>query len=153
MHMTTSRQALQWMDSDGQGASVLMTAQRLLAIEQSLNLTLPKTLKHGFAVSDISGKVLTLTVYSTAFASKLRQFQSRLVTHLQSEGWPIEEIKLRVSVQPRAQHVTPMPKEARTLDETDLDHFETLAKGLRPGPLADSVQKLLARHRRVATKP
>jgi hypothetical protein len=152
MRSTSNRQALQWMDSDSQGASVLLTAQRLIAIEQSLCLTLPKSLNRGFAVSELSGKMLTLTVYNTAFAAKLRQFQARLVTHLQTEGWPIDEIRLRVSVQPRAQHVTPMQKQARNLDETDLGHFETLAGALRPGPLADSVQKLLARHRRGATK-
>lgn len=140
------------MDSDGRGASVLLTAQRLLAIERSVSLALPKHLGHGFAVSEILGQTLTLTVYNTALASKLRQFQSRLVAHLQADGWLIQEIKLRVSVQPRTQHVTPMPKQARNLDETDLGHFEILAEGLRPGPLADSVQKLLAHHRRDKTK-
>lgn len=147
MRPADSRQALQWMDHDSRGSSVLLTAQRLLALEQSLQQMLPTNLRQGFAVSELAGQDLTLMTYNTAFAAKIRQLQPRLIEQLKAKGWAVTDIRIRVSAEPRAKDAIPPPKQARTLDKNDLDHFEQLAQALRPGPLADSVNKLLARHR------
>lgn len=142
-----SRQALQWMDHDGRGASVLFTAQRLIALEESLRKLLPANLRQGFAVAELSGEDLTLMTYNTAFAAKIRQFQPRFIEQLKTDGWPVTAIRIRVSAEPRAKLATKPDRQARTLDKGDLDHFDQLAQTLRPGPLADSVKKLLAHHR------
>lgn len=146
-----SRQALQWMDSDGQGASVLFTAQRLIALEHSLRQRLPAQLSLGFSVAELSGEELTLMTFNTAFAAKIRQFQPRLIEQLKADGWPVSTIHIRVSAQPRAKLDTVPEKQARPLDNNDLGHFQQLAQTLRPGPLADSVNRLLARHRKTPT--
>jgi hypothetical protein len=143
-----SRQALQWIDNDGRGASVLFTAQRLLALEQSLRQLLPANLRQGFAVAELSGEDLTLMTYNTAFAAKIRQFQPRFIEQLKADGWPVTAIRIRVSAEPRPNHATKPERLARTLDKEDLNHFDRLAQTLRPGPLADSVNKLLAHHRK-----
>jgi hypothetical protein len=143
-----SRQALQWMDNDGRAASVLFTAQRLIALEQSLRQLLPVNLRQGFAVAELSGEDLTLMTYNTAFAAKIRQFQPRFIAQLKADGWPVTAIRIRVSAEPRAEHATKPERQARTLDKDDLNHFDQLAQTLRPGPLADSVNKLLAHHRK-----
>jgi hypothetical protein len=146
-----SRQALQWMDNDARGASVLFTAQRLIALEQSLRKLLPANLRQGFAVAELSGEELTLMTYNTAFAAKIRQFQPRFIEQLRTDGWPVTTIRIRVSAEPRAKLATKPDRQARTLDKGDLDHFDQLAQTLRPGPLADSVKKLLAHHRQPAS--
>jgi hypothetical protein len=143
-----SRQALQWIDNDGRGASVLFTAQRLLALEQSLRQLLPTNLRQGFAVAELSGEDLTLMTYNTAFAAKIRQFQPRFLEQLKADGWPVTTIRIRVSAEPRPKHATKPERLARTLDKEDLNHFDRLAQTLRPGPLANSVNKLLAHHRK-----
>lgn len=135
------------MDHDSRGSSVLLTAQRLIALEQSLGQLLPVNLRQGFAVSELAGEELTLMTYNTAFAAKIRQFQPRLIEQLKAEGWPVAAIRIRVSAEPRAKHAMVAQRQARTLDKNDLDHFEQLAQALRPGPLADSVNKLLNHHR------
>lgn len=146
-----SRQALQWMDNDARGASVLFTAQRLIALEQSLRKLLPANLRQGFAVAELSGEELTLMTYNTSFAAKIRQFQPRFIEQLRTDGWPVTTIRIRVSAEPRAKLATKPDRQARTLDKGDLDHFDQLAQTLRPGPLADSVKKLLAHHRQPAS--
>lgn len=143
-----SRQALQWMDNDGRGASVLLTAQRLIALEQSLRQLLPVNLRQGFAVAELSGGDLTLMTYSTAYAAKIRQFQPRFIEQLKADGWPVTAIRIRVSAEPKPKHGIKPERLARTLDKDDLNHFDRLAQTLRPGPLADSVNKLLAHHRK-----
>jgi hypothetical protein len=99
-------------------------------------------------VAELSGEDLTLMTYNTAFAAKIRQFQPRFIEQLKADGWPVTTIRIRVSAEPRTKHATKPERLARTLDKGDLDHFDQLAQSLRPGPLADSVNKLLAHHRK-----
>jgi len=141
------QQAMQWMDFDHNTASVLMTAKRLLAIESAIASGLPTGLAKGFSASELRASELTLTANNTAYASKLRQLQTRMLEQLNQAGWNVTEIKIRVTAQSPPPTHQPAPKEARALDTSDLKHFETLAGGLRPGPLADAVAKLLKHHK------
>jgi hypothetical protein len=85
-------------------------------------------------------------VSSAAFAAKFRQLAPRVTAHMQQAGWNIAEIKLKVQGGLGLPEVVKPPREARTLDETDLKAFEVLRTALRPGPLADAVAKLLKHH-------
>ena len=99
-------------------------------------------------MAELSGEELTLITYNTAFAAKIRQFQPRFIEQLNANGWPVTAIRIRVSAEPRPKHGTKPERLARTLDKDDLEHFDQLAQTLRPGPLAESVNKLLAHHRK-----
>jgi hypothetical protein len=141
------QQAMQWMDYDHNTASVLMTAKRLLAIESVISSGLPSGLSKGFCASELRGSEVTLTANNTAFASKLRQLQPRMLEQLNQAGWNVTDIKIRVTAQAPMPTQKSPPKQARALESSDLKHFETLAGGLRPGPLADAVSKLIKRHK------
>ena len=135
-----------WLGHDTQAASVLATAQLHLKLRAVVAETLPATMREGFDVMKIENNVLTLLVSSAAFAAKFRQLAPRVTTHIQATGWNLNEIKLRVQGGLRIP-VAPAPlKEARALDHQDLKAFEELNQQLRPGPLADSVARLLAHH-------
>ena len=134
-----------WLGHDTQAASVLATAQLHLKLRAVVAETLPATMREGFDVMKIENNVLTLLVSSAAFAAKFRQL-ARVTTHIQSAGWNLNEIKLRVQGGLRIPVAPPPTKEARALDHQDLKAFEELNQQLRPGPLADSVARLLAHH-------
>jgi hypothetical protein len=85
-------------------------------------------------------------VSSAAFAAKFRQLAPRVTAHVQQAGWNIAEIKLKVQGGLGLPEVVKPLREARTLDQTDLQAFENLRAALRPGPLADAVTKLLKHH-------
>jgi hypothetical protein len=73
---------------------------------------------------------------------------------MQSAGWNVAEIKLKVQGGLGLPEVTKPPREARTLDQQDLKAFEELRGALRPGPLSDAVAKLLKHHQtQPATTP
>ena len=80
------------------------------------------------------------------FAAKFRQLAPRVTTHIQTAGWNLSEIKLRVQGGLGIPVAVQPPKEARALDQQDLKTFEALTQQLRPGPLADAVARLLAHH-------
>ncbi len=136
-----------WLGNDTQAASVLATAQLHIKIRTAVSAALPPAMRGAFDVIKIESSTLTLTVSSAAFAAKFRQLAPRVTAHIQSLGWNMTEIKLRVQGGMGLPPVAKPPREARTLDKQDLKAFETLNQQLRPGPLADAVARLLQHHR------
>jgi len=135
-----------WLGYDSQAASVLATAQLHLKIRAAIGEAIPPAMRGAFEVIKLEANALTLTVSSAAFAAKFRQIAPRVTTHLQSVGWNVNEIKLRVQGGLGLPETKNPEKEARALDQQDLQAFEELNKNLRPGPLADAVARLLAHH-------
>jgi hypothetical protein len=141
-----------WLGNDTQTASVLATAQLHLKIRAAVSAALPEAMREAFEVVKIENNTLTLTVSSAAFAAKFRQISPRVTAHIQSHGWSVSEIKLRVQGGIGLAPVVKPPREARLLDQQDLKAFEQLNQQLRPGPLADAVSKLLRHHKAPQTQ-
>lgn len=135
-----------WLGNDAQSANVLATAQLHLKVRSAVSSALPPAMRDAFEVVKIEQTSLTLMVASAAFASKFRQMAPRVSAHLQTLGWNIAEIKLRVHGAALIDPVVKPPREARLLNQQDLNAFENLKQNLRPGPLADAVSKLLKHH-------
>ena len=135
-----------WLGHDSQAASVLATAQLHLKVRAAIGEAIPPAMRGAFEVIRLEAHALTLMVSSAAFAAKFRQIAPRVTTHLQSSGWNVNEIKLRVQGGLGLPDTKKPEKEARALDKQDLQALEELNKNLRPGPLADAVARLLAHH-------
>lgn len=135
-----------WLGHDSQAASVLATAQLHLKVRAAIGEAIPPAMRGAFEVIRLEAHALTLMVSSAAFAAKFRQIAPRVTTHLQASGWNVNEIKLRVQGGLGLPDTKKPEKEARALDQQDLQAFEELNKNLRPGPLADAVARLLAHH-------
>ncbi len=144
-----------WLGHDSQAASVLATAQLHLKVRAAIGEAIPPAMRGAFEVIRLEAHALTLMVSSAAFAAKFRQIAPRVTTHLQLSGWNVNEIKLRVQGGLGLPDTKKPEKEARALDQQDLQAFEELNKNLRPGPLADAVARLLAHHQpdQQAVKP
>jgi len=142
-----SQAILGWLGSDAVAAGVLATAQRHRQIRQTIMAALPGGLGDACQVVKADGPCLTIAVPNAAHAAKLRQLAPRLAGTLARSGWNINEIKVRIqaglaSPAPYA----PPPKTAIPLDEQALQAFTRLRDRLHPGPLADSVARLIKRH-------
>ena len=138
-----------WLGHDSQAASVLATAQLHLKLRAAIGEAIPPAMRGAFEVIRLEAHALTLMVSSAAFAAKFRQIAPRVTTHLQSTGWNVNEIKLRVQGGLGLPDTKRPEKEIRALDQQDLKAFEELNRSLRPGPLADAVARLLAHHQPV----
>lgn len=140
---------LGWLGHDARGAGVLATARMHLQIQHAIAAVLPPALGTACVVAKLETPRLQLAVPSAAHAAKLRQLAPRIAQALNTQGWNLNEIAVRVQAgMPRPGTKAPRPpREAEPLGETALGAFEALQENLRPGPLADAVAKLLAHHK------
>ena len=140
-----SHGTLDWLGHDPRGATLLASAQRLLQLETALLGCLPAALAARCKVAALDAQQLTLAVPGPAQAAKLRQLGPTLASRLQAQGWQVPAIRIRVMAslayvpQPRVRETVP-------LGERGLQAFADLHTQLHPGPLADAVARLLARH-------
>src|SRR5690606_11688087 len=88
--------ALSWLGSDQQGAQVLAAARNLIAVEQAAKQALPPALAEVCKVARIERQQITLAVPGAAHAAKLRQVAPRIIQLLNSRGWNITQISVRV---------------------------------------------------------
>ena len=145
---STGTHLIGWLDSNSQYGNVLATAQLHLKLKGAIDEALPAPIRGVFDVIKIEAATLTLTVSSAAFAAKFRQLAPSVTRHLNQKGWNFTEVKLKVQGAVDVHTPIKAPREARLLQASDLESFEKLLKSLEPGPLADSVAKLIAHHRR-----
>lgn len=140
--------AVSWLGADQHGSEVLATARQLIAVEQAAKHALPPALASVCRVARIDRQQITLAVPSAAYASKLRQLAPRILLLLNGSGWNLNEISVKVQAALlQSQTKTASRHQVEPLDETALHAFDELRQGLPPGPLAEAVKRLLARHR------
>lgn len=147
MAKSVASHALAWAEQGQTTSTVLATAQRLIALQEVIDKQLPPAMRRGFAVAQVKGNELTLIANHAALAAKLRQLQPTLLKHIQLAGWNADTLKIKVASRPNTPPTIHTNKQARPLDESDLNHFEALGTSLEAGPLADAVKRLLAHHR------
>lgn len=138
--------AVNWLSASPESASVLATARQLMAIEQSLKRQLPAAFASACRAARLDQQCLTLSVPSAGFAAKLRQMAPRLLANLNASGWNITELAVKVQAgsppgvtQKRTRNVEP-------LGPASLAAFRKLLETTPPGPLADSINRLLKHH-------
>jgi len=87
-------------------------------------------------------------VPNAALATRLRQQLPRLVAGLRENGWPVEEIRLKVQVMPERLPAPPAAAK-RPLPPSALNSFADLESSLDSDPrneaLRDALRQLLAR--------
>lgn len=90
---------------------------------------------------------MTVMVPGPAHAARLRQMTAEAVRHLQAAGWPVEDIVVRIDAAMGRTWTQKPHREAEPLGEKALQSFEDLQHRVRPGPLADAIDRLLRHHR------
>lgn len=139
--------ALGWLNASQHGASLLATAQRLLALQQSAQQLLPEPLATACRVLKWQEGNLLLGIPSAAHSAKLRQVVPRLVQGLQQQGWQVNEIRVKVQALRDPAGLYPPPKTpGPEVDATGLAAFAELQAALPEGdPVKEAVTRLLRR--------
>ncbi|MYN14940.1 DUF721 domain-containing protein [Pusillimonas sp. TS35] len=141
--------AANWLEDDQQSADVWATARAMLAIQEAAREVLPGPLADACQVARMERQRITLAVPSAAYAAKLRQLAPRIAHLLAGKGWNIQEITVKVHAGlPRQRTESATQRDVVPLGENALQAFDDLRHSVRPGPLADAIERLLAHHRR-----
>jgi hypothetical protein len=70
------------------------SGERLAAIERLI----PEALRAAIKPGPIDGEAWSLLVNGNAAAAKLRQLLPSLQSHLRSQGWPVNSIRIKVQI-------------------------------------------------------
>lgn len=140
-------QVLEWLGTDQHGAGVLETARQLMAAEALIVQVLPVAMARHIKVAQIDRQRMTISVPGAAHAARLRQIAPTLLKHMRDKGWNINEIILRVYAGMPDTEAKKTQRETRPLDAQALQAFAALRRNVRPGPLADALERLLKHHR------
>lgn len=119
-----------------------------MAAEALIVQALPAAMARRIKVAQIDRQRMTISVPGAAHAARLRQVAPTLIAHLRDKGWNINEIILRVYAGMPDTGAKTTQRETRPLDAQALQAFVALRRNVRPGPLADALERLLRHHQR-----
>ncbi len=144
---TSAREALDFLQSSEKVSALLPTASRLAQLQQSCERLQPQVFA-SCRVVHLDNGLLQIAVPNAALATRLRQQLPRLAAGLRENGWPVEDIRLKVQVMPERLPAPPAPKK-RELPVAALASFAALETSLDTDPrnegLRDALRMLLAR--------
>ncbi|TFW18453.1 DUF721 domain-containing protein [Massilia arenosa] len=144
----TSFGATDFLRANDRMAALLPAAMRMGRLQQDVAAALP-SVAAACAVLSCEGGVLVLAVPNAAVATRLKQQIQGLTAKLQTRGWDVQSIRLKVQVvQPPAPDYVPRQL---SLPPNAVDAFEDLGKSLdrtpANAPLIAALERLAARRR------
>ena len=141
-----AREAMDFLQSAEKLGALLPTDSRLAQLQQACARLQPQVFAACHVVN-LDGQ-LQIAVPNAALATRLRQQLPRLVAGLRENGWPVEEIRLKVQVMPERLPAPPAAAK-RPLPTSALNSFADLESSLDSDPrneaLRDALRQLLAR--------
>ncbi len=132
-------------------STLVNTAQRLIEIQQEILNYLPSSLRQEVYIGGLHGQEpnaeLVILIANGAAATRIRQTLPSLLSHLQSKGCGVAN--LRIKVQPHAivvheQNIT--PEKNAVLGNIGRHCLKTLHTNLNASPLRDALQRFITRH-------
>jgi hypothetical protein len=137
LFLPNSKSVMDCVSQDAIWSRILPGVERLAKLESDLQASLPPGLGHRVRAASLADDTLVIAVFSSSLATKLRQTIPRVKSGLESRGWKVSAIQLRVQPEdfaaksagyanrPKKAVVTPQAREAlgklaSSLDEGDL---------------------------------
>ena len=144
---TDAREAMDFLQSTEKLSGLLPTASRLAQLQQACERLQPLVFA-SCRVVHLDNGLLQIAVPNAALATRLRQQLPRIAAGLRENGWPVEDIRLKVQVMPERLPAPPAPKK-RELPGSALASFAALETSLDSDPrnegLRGALRSLLAR--------
>lgn len=144
----TSFVATEFLRSNERLAALLPAAMRMARLQEDCKKVLPAMFEHCDVLGFGEG-TLTLAVPSSALAARLKQQVLKLQNSLQSRGWQVDSVKVKVQV---TRALAPEPlKRTLELPPTAVEAFDQLGDSLpdtpQNAPLIAALKSLAAKRR------
>lgn len=133
-----------YIDASPSLHNLTQQAQRLIALQSTLNALAPQPLAKFCSVASFENKVLVIYTDNGAIASKLKQQLPSLLAKFQQRG--IEVTSIRVEVQAPPLHTNHHKIKEIALSQGGIESLERLADHLKDSPLKSALAAMLARH-------
>lgn len=129
-------------------SGLLPNADRLVSLQRTCETLLPEYFL-ACEVLQLEKARLTIGVPGQAAAARLRQKLPQLQSGLESAGWPVEHIRVKVKLKkPLRQTTVPQKKPLSSEALAELEKLEvSLAQAGTHPALAEAIQTMMNRHR------
>lgn len=117
---------------------------RLQALETDIRAALPDYLRGNVSPAGTEGDTLTLLTPHNALAARLRHLAPTLVSALQSRGWQIQAIKVRIRPIPVAPEP---PRKTARISPVGIACLDALRASLDDSALKTALETMVSRHR------
>lgn len=142
-----ARDAMDFLQSTDKLSALLPAASRLAQLQQACERLQPLVFA-SCRVLHLDNGQLQVAAPNAALATRLRQQSPRLAAALKENGWPVDDIRLKVQVMPERLPAPPAPRK-RELPSAALASFAALETSLDTDPrnegLREALRILLAR--------
>jgi len=136
-----AREAMDFLQSTDKLSALLPAASRLAQLQQACEHLQPLVFA-SCRVVHLDNGVLQIAVPNAALATRLKQQLPRLAASLRENGWPVENIRLKVQVMPERLPSPPAPKK-RDLPDSALASFAALETALDMDPRNEGLREAL----------
>ena len=126
-------------------AALRAGVEQIVSLESDLTRLLPDYLAKSVEPGFIKEGVLTLFAAHNALAARLRHLEPSLLADLQSRGWAVNTLKVRVRPQPVKE---PPPVKQARMSPVGADALRELSEALAPSPLQAALARMAARHQK-----
>lgn len=145
--MTPSQPAIAYLDS-----ALHDKSQQLIRLEHVIRTFLPANLTNEIYIGNLHGQgshsELVLLVQHSAIATRIRQSLPSLLIYLQSKGWGLANVRIKIHPNPIVVHQqkpsTP-PKQA-VIGTTGMHSLLQLHAQLPPSPVREALAVLLSKY-------
>jgi hypothetical protein len=142
---------MEFLRKDSATGGLLPAAERLIQLQQDLNLLLPNGVAAACEAHVSGDGILMIRASSSALAGKLRQMTPSLQTGLVRRGWKVNAIQVRVQPLNSASNSmtydnSAKPPKVAVMTPRALESWNGLVAELDDSPLQQAVKKLLRHH-------
>ncbi|MCC7005982.1 MAG: DUF721 domain-containing protein [Ottowia sp.] len=126
--------------------------RRLAQLEQDVRAYLPPAIRGQISTGGLRGQAphaeLVLIVTSSSVATRVRQNLPSLLRYLQSKGWNLSGLRIRMQPDLIVDHDKNrlIPRKQAMLSVAGLDSLKDLQSSLTDSPLRNALSALLARY-------
>jgi|GEM_PF-307281 len=132
----------EWLDQTSDLAPLRAGMEQVASMESELPRWLPDYLAASVEPGLIKGETLALFVPNSALAARLRQMEPSLVAGLQSHGWRVNALRIRVR---RPSQPMGAPRKQARISPAGLAAIQALSVALEPSPLRSALERMAAR--------
>jgi hypothetical protein len=144
--MTFSQPAMAYLDS-----ALHDKSQQLIRLEHAIRAFLPSNLTNEIYIGNLHGQgshsELVLLVQHSAIATRIRQSLPSLLTYLQSKGWGLANVRIKIHPGPIVVHQPKPPTTPKhaVIGNTGIHSLLKLHAQLSPSPAREALAVLLGR--------
>jgi hypothetical protein len=145
--MTPSQPAISYLDS-----ALHDKSQQLIKLEHAIRTFLPSNLTNEIYIGNLDRQgthsELILLVQHSAIATRIRQRLPSLLVYLQSKGWGLANIRIKIHPAPIVVHQhkpSTAPKQA-VIGKTAIHSLLQLHAQLSPSPAREALAALLSKY-------